>query len=153
YRGFHVFMRALPRVLQQRPNARVVIVGGDDVSYGRRPRQVPTWREQMLAEVGGRLDLSRLHFVGWLPYDQYLAVLQVSAVHVYLTYPFVLSWGLLEAMAAGCLVIGSRTTPVLEVVDGASNGLLVDFFDSDALARQICTALRHPDAGAAMRQE
>ena len=152
YRGFHVFMRALPKVLQERPDARVVIVGGDDVSYGRRARQAPTWREQMLGEVGSRLDLKRIHFVGWLPYEQYLAVLQVSAAHVYLTYPFVLSWSLLEAMSAGCLVIGSRTPPVEEVIDGVGNGYLVDFFDTDMLADRICSALEERQAAGDMRE-
>lgn len=151
YRGFHVFMRMLPRVLKQRPDARVVIVGGDEVSYGRRARQAPTWREQMLRELQGQIDLRRIHFVGWLPYEQYLAVLQVSAVHVYLTYPFVLSWSLLEAMSAGCLVIGSRTAPVEEVIDGSSNGYLVDFFDIEALAERICAVLADREATAQIR--
>lgn len=151
YRGFHVFMRALPQVLQRRPDARIVIVGGDDVSYGRRARQARNWREQMLGELRDRLDLRRIHFVGWLPYEQYLAVLQISAVHVYLTYPFVLSWSLLEAMSAECLVIGSRTPPVEEVIDDAENGYLVDFFDLDALAERICSALQDRDATAPIR--
>jgi glycosyltransferase involved in cell wall biosynthesis len=151
YRGFHVFMRALPQVLAECPKARIVIVGADGVSYGRPPPGGKSWREHMLAELGDRLDLSRVHFLGWLPYAQYLAVLQISSAHVYLTYPFVLSWGLLEAMAAGCLVIASRTAPVEEVVDG-TNGHLVDFFDGDALARQIASALRDPAAGTPMRE-
>jgi glycosyltransferase involved in cell wall biosynthesis len=153
YRGFHVFMRTLPKVLEACPRAHVVIVGGDGVSYGRLPAGGAGWREHMLAELGGRLDLSRVHFVGWLPYAQYLAVLQVSSAHVYLTYPFVLSWGLLEAMAAECLIIGSRTPPVEEVIDGASNGHLVDFFDIDALARQISSALQNPAANTAIRRQ
>src|SRR5260221_14294546 len=107
----------------------------------------------MLAELGGRLDLSRVHFVGWLPYAQYLAILQVSSAHIYLTYPFVLSWGLLEAMAAECLVIASRTPPVEEVIDGATNGLLFDFFDTEALARQISSALQNPAAATAIRRQ
>ena len=106
----------------------------------------------MLAELGNRLDMSRVHFVGWLPYEQYLAVLQISSAHVYLTYPFVLSWGLLEAMAAECLVIGSRTPPVEEVIDGTTNGYLVDFFDTEALAERICSALENPAASARMRR-
>src|SRR5260221_10412365 len=106
----------------------------------------------MLAEVGSRLDLDRVHFVGWLPYEQYLAVLQISSAHVYLTYPFVLSWGLLEAMAAECLVIGSRTPPVEEVADG-TNGCLVDFFDGDALAQQVCSVLQNPTATTAIRRQ
>lgn len=152
YRGFHVFMRTLPQVLEACPQAHVIIIGGDGVSYGRPPADGSNWREHMLAELSGRLDLSRVHFVGWLPYAQYLAVLQISSVHVYLTYPFVLSWGLLEAMAAECLVIGSRTPPVEEVIDGTENGYLVDFFDTDALARQIEAALRDPAASAEMRK-
>src|SRR5229473_2771709 len=152
YRGFHVFMRALPKVLEACPKAQIVIVGGDGISYGRPPVGGTGWRQHMLAELGGRLDLSRIHFVGWLPYAQYLAVLQVSSAHVYLTYPFVLSWGLLEAMAAGCLVIASRTTPVEEVIDG-TNGHLVEFFDTDALARQICSALRNRAAGKPLRDK
>lgn len=154
YRGFHVFMRALPKLLEACPRAQVVIVGGDDgVSYGRLPAGGTSWREHMLAELGGRLDLSRVHFVGWLPYAQYLAVLQVSSAHVYLTYPFVLSWGLLEAMAAECLIIGSRTPPVEEVIDGTSNGHLVDFFDTDALAEQIRFVLQNPAATGTMRRQ
>jgi glycosyltransferase involved in cell wall biosynthesis len=153
YRGFHVFMRALPKILEACPQAHVVIVGGDGVSYGRLPPDGTGWREHMLAELGGRLDLSRVHFVGWLPRTQYLAVLQISSAHVYLTYPFVLSWGLLEAMAAECLVIGSRTPPVEEVIDGTANGYLVDFFDTDALARQIRSVLQNQAATAAMRRQ
>jgi glycosyltransferase involved in cell wall biosynthesis len=152
YRGFHVFMRTLPKVLEACPEAHVVIVGGDGISYGRLPGDGTSWRQHMLAELGGRLDLSRVHFVGWLPYAQYLAVLQVSSAHVYLTYPFVLSWGLLEAMAAECPVIASRTPPVEEVIDG-TNGHLADFFDTDALAQQICSVLQDPAATAAIRRQ
>jgi glycosyltransferase involved in cell wall biosynthesis len=134
YRGFHVFMRALPRLLSLRPRARVLIVGGNAVSYGSKPAGGRTWRETLTAEVGAGIDATRVHFLDRLPYAAYLQVLQVSAVHAYLTYPFVLSWSLLEAMSAGCMVVGSRTAPVEEVISHGQNGWLTDFFDHQALA-------------------
>jgi glycosyltransferase involved in cell wall biosynthesis len=145
YRGFHTFMRTLPTLLERHPTARVLIVGGNEVSYGRRPEGAPTWRQKMLAELEGQLDLSRVHFLGRLNYPQYLAMLQISTVHVYLTYPFVLSWGLLEAMSAGCTVVASRTPPVEEVMRDGENGYLVDFFDRDALADRVSEALLQRD--------
>jgi glycosyltransferase involved in cell wall biosynthesis len=140
YRGFHVFMRALPAILKAVPRAHVVIVGGDDVSYSKRLPQGMTYRDAMLAEVGALLDRSRVHFLGRIPYAQYLRVLQISCVHVYLTYPFVLSWSMLEAMAAAGLVIGSRTAPVQEVIEDGVNGYLVDFFSHRELAEAVCRA-------------
>jgi glycosyltransferase involved in cell wall biosynthesis len=156
YRGFHVFMRALPEILRQRPHARCLIVGGDEVSYGSKPRQGGTWRDVMMAEVGARLPMDRVHFLGNLAYADYLRVIQVSACHVYLTYPFVLSWSCLEAMSAGRVVVASGTEPVREVLEDGVNGLLVDFFDTAALARQVVEVLaepgRHAELGARARQ-
>lgn len=143
YRGFHVFMRALPELLKVRPNAHVVIVGGSDVSYGRRPAK-GTYRQLYLAEVGDRIDFSRVHFVGKVSYAIFLKLLQVSTAHVYLTYPFVLSWSMMEAMAAGCLVVGSRTPPVEEVIAHEKNGLLVDFFSSQQLVESILRICEDP---------
>jgi glycosyltransferase involved in cell wall biosynthesis len=153
YRGFHTFMRMLPALQALRPNARVIVVGGDEVSYGRPPQDFAHYREQYTKELEGRVDFSRVFFTGKLPYAQYLKVLQVSAAHLYLTYPFVLSWSMLEAMAAGCLLVASRTAPVQEVIEDGRNGVLVDFFDADALARRVADVLAAPDGFAAMRTE
>ncbi len=133
YRGFHILMRALPELLRRRPKAEVVIVGGDDVSYGAAAGPGATWRQRLLAEVGDSLDMSRVHFLGRIPYASYLALLQVSRVHVYLTYPFVLSWSLLEAMSTGCAIVASDTSPVTEVIVDGDNGRLFPFFDKDRL--------------------
>ena len=132
YRGFHIFMRALERIQKSHPRCHSLIVGGDDVSYGKRPKDAPNWREQMLREV--TLDPERTHFLGRVPYAQYLRVLQVSAAHVYLTYPFVLSWSLIEAMGCGAPIVASDTAPVREVLRNGDNARLVNFFDVDAVA-------------------
>lgn len=152
YRGFTSFMRSLPRILDRRPNAQVIVVGGDDVSYGTRLPAGKTYKQEMLKELGDSLDLKRVHFVGKVPYPAFLTILQVSRVHVYLTYPFVLSWSMLEAMSAGCLVVGSKTPPVEEVIRHQENGLLVDFFDVDGIASTVVDALSDPGAYRAVRQ-
>lgn len=149
YRGFHSFMRALPRILAAHPTCQVVVVGGDEVSYGSRPKGAANWRSKLLAE--NPVDLQRVHFLGKVPYATYKRVLQVSAAHIYLTYPFVLSWSLLEAMASGCLVIGSDTVPVREVIEGGRNGLLVDFFDTERIAEKALAALAEPERFQALR--
>jgi len=145
YRGFHIFMRALAELLRRRPRAHVLIVGGDGFSYGNPPPYAGTYREMMLAELGSRLDRERIHFLGCVSYEAYLNVLQVSSVHVYLTYPFVLSWSFVEALAAGCLILGSATAPVLELLRDGENGLVVDFFSPRALCERIDEVLEQPD--------
>lgn len=144
YRGFHVFMRALPALLRQRSCCHVVIVGGDSVSYGAGPAAGGSWRELLLAELEGQLDLTRIHFVGRVPHDVLHRLFQVSACHVYLTYPFVLSWSLLEAMSCGTFVVASATPPVQEVIRDGVNGCLVDFFDQEALVASMLERLAHP---------
>jgi glycosyltransferase involved in cell wall biosynthesis len=141
YRGFHVLMRALPELMRRRPKAQIVLVGGDIPSYGRRPGDAANWRVKMLSEVAGKIDLERLHFVGKIPYAAYMGLLQVSRAHIYLTYPFVLSWSMLEAMSIGVPVIASNTPPVTEIIRHQENGMLFDFFDQQALVEAVCSVL------------
>jgi len=151
YRGYHKFMRALPLILSRRPSAVALIVGGADVSYGRPPPSGTTWQRQFLDEVADHVDVSRIFFLGRLPYVGFLKVLQLSACHVYLTYPFVLSWSCVEALAAGCAVVGSDTAPVKEVIEDGVNGVLVDFHDTLALAERVADVLANPGRYATMR--
>lgn len=152
YRGFHIFMRALPEILRRRPKARVLIVGGDEISYGAPSPDGRSYRAVMMEEVGEQLDMDRVHFLGQLSYELYLNVLRVSSAHVYLTYPFVLSWSFLEAMAAGCAMIGSATPPVMEVLRDGDNGRLVDFFDTKGIADRVDEVIEDPVRTQAMRE-
>lgn len=151
YRGYHTFTRSLPHLQALRPQARVVIVGGDGASYGAPAPKGTTWKQHFLAEVASQIDLQRVHFVGKLPHELLTQLMQVSAAHVYLTYPFVLSWSLLEAMSVGCVIVGSNTAPLQEVITHGHNGFLTDFFDPQALARQAAYALDRRHDMAAMR--
>lgn len=141
YRGYHIFMRALPELLALRPNAHVIIVGGSGASYGAAAPAGTTWRKIYHDEVANRIDHRRVHFVGKLPHATLTQLMQVSTVHAYLTYPFVLSWSLMEAMSIGCLIVASDTAPVQEHIHHGENGLLVNFFDPQALANTIAQAI------------
>jgi glycosyltransferase involved in cell wall biosynthesis len=152
YRGYHILMRALPRILKERPKARALIIGGDGLSYGLRAPGGKSWRDVFLDEVKDRLDMSRVHFVGWIPHSSFIKAMQVSSVHVYFTFPFFLSWSMVEAMACGGLVIGSDTSPVREVVRHGANGLLSNFFNSEALAEKVIDALASPERYRSMRE-
>lgn len=143
-RGFDVFMRALPAVLAAQPQLRVLIVGGDEAGYGGGHHPTPL-RYRMLEELEGQLDLERVHFLGRIPYNQLLAVMQASWVHVYLSYPYVLSWSLLEAMACGCAIVGSRGMPVEEVITHGVDGLLISHDQPDELADRILRLLAKPE--------
>ncbi|MEH1853216.1 MAG: glycosyltransferase family 4 protein [Nostoc sp.] len=142
YRGFPQFMETVALLQQRRPKCHVVVVGEDRVAYGKNLPDGKTYKQLMLEKLS--LDLSRLHFTDRLPYNEYLQVLQASSAHVYLTRPFVLSWSMLEVMAAGCLLVASKTSPVLEVVQDGVNGLLVDFFSPDNIANRVEEALNNP---------
>ena len=141
YRGYHSFMRALPQLMALRSKAQIVVVGGSGVSYGAAPPAGATWKDVFYQEVASQIDQKRLHFVGKVSHEVLTQLMQVSAVHVYLTYPFVLSWSLMEAMSIGCLIVGSRTGPVEEVVRHGETGLLVDFFNPFEIANAVADAL------------
>ncbi|MYM35555.1 glycosyltransferase [Duganella sp. FT94W] len=148
YRGYHVFMRALPELLRRRPSARVLLCGGDDVSYGARPPAGKKWKDIFFDEVKDRIapaDWRRVHFLGHLPYEHFIPLLQLSTVHVYLTYPFVLSWSLLEAMSVGCAIVASDTQPLREAIRHGDTGRLVGFFDHGMLVEEVCGLLDQPD--------
>jgi glycosyltransferase involved in cell wall biosynthesis len=146
-RGYHQFMRLLPILMRRRPRARVVIIGGDAASYGWAPRGI-SWKQHLLNELGDALDLSRVHFLGRVPYPVFRSALQVSSVHLYLSYPFVLSWSLLEAMALGAPIVAADTAPVREVIENGKTGLLRDFFDRDSLVDAVVDLLEQPTTAA-----
>ena len=155
YRGYHVFMRALPALLRERRRARILIVGADGVSYGAKPPAGKTWKQIFIEEVKDQIpaaDWERVHFLGTLPYGDFVRLLQVSRLHIYLTYPFVLSWSLLECMSVGGTILASDTAPVREVIREGETGALVDFFDGAALVARASALLDDPEEAARLGQ-
>ena len=147
YRGFHIFMRSLPDLLRRKPNANIFVVGGASVSYGQAAPKGQSWKEIFINEVRSSVpdeDWSRVYFLGQIPYEYFINLLQISSVHVYFTYPFVLSWSLLEAMSIACPIVASNTKPLLEVIKHNYNGRLIDFFDVSGLTEEIIYLLDNP---------
>ncbi len=152
-RGFHIFMRALPEFMARRPDAEVVLIGTDSPGgYGGKLEGGMSWRTKMLAEVGDRLDPARIHFTGPLSHADMISALSLSWGHVYYTYPFVLSWSLVEAMACECLILGSDTAPVRDAITPGVNGILNDFFDVGALTEAMVQACETPERFADLRK-
>lgn len=152
-RGIHVFLRSLPTLFDQNADARAILIGNPtSAGYGASTGDQRTWAQRFMDELGDRLDRSRVHFLGRVPHDRMLNALQVSAAHVYWTYPFVLSWSLLEAMASGCAVFASDTAPVRDVVQDGVNGRLLPFFEPQTLGEALAEACRDGDRYAPMRQ-
>lgn len=147
HRGFHRFMRALPHVQRQHADTHALIMGdADGPGYGQRPAELPTWKDSLLGELKGTLDLSRVHFLGKVSRDVYVDALSISDAHVYFTYPFTLSWSLVEAMSLECVVIASDAPPVTEVIAANENGILVGFFDQGGLVSAITRVCSDPSA-------
>ena len=154
-RGFDVFMRSLPFILKSHPSVRILIVGDNDTGYGGESGDIPI-KQRMLLELGSHLDNERIHFLGRIPYQHLISLLQLSWVHVYLTYPFVLGWSLLEAMSCGCPIVASTDMPVSEVIDHGVEGLLVPINSPESIAHSVLHLLRNPqlasDLGKRARQ-
>jgi len=144
-RGFHIFMRALPKILKARPKARVIIIGGDETSYGRRSSHPGGFRGEMEAEVGHLLDWDRVHFVGRVPYSSYCQIVQLSRCHIALTMPFVMSWSLLESMAMQATIVSSDVAPVREAITHGKTGLLVPERDPQELAKALNVMITEPN--------
>ncbi|KOR34274.1 MULTISPECIES: glycosyltransferase family 4 protein [Planktothricoides] len=151
YRGFPEFIESVAYIQERRPNCHIVVVASERVCYGKPLPDGMTYKEYMLKKVP--LDLSRIHFVGSLPYGLYLKVIQASDVHIYLTRPFVLSWSMIESMSTGCLVLGSDTPPVAEVIQDGENGLLADFFSPKQIADRVDEVFAHPTRMAEIRKK
>lgn len=153
YRGYHIFMRCLPEIIKKHPDAYILIIGGNEVSYGASPKN-GSYKDLYFNEIKNKIpENHKIKFLGRVPYEILLNIFGISSVHVYLTYPFVLSWSMLEAMSMEALILGSKTPPVEEVIINNKNGLLVDFFDHEEMSQKIISILNNPKEYEKIRKE
>lgn len=144
YRGYHIFMESLPGILKDNPEAHVIIVGDETRhGYGAPHPDGIRYKDYYFSKIKDKIDIDRVFFVSRVSYDIFIKIIQISTAHVYLTYPFVLSWSMLEAMSCGALIIGSNTGPVTEVIKHNKNGLIVDFFSKDEIIETVSKVLKN----------
>ena len=124
-------------------DVHTLVIGADRNAYGPKRKDGKTYKQAAIEE--NELDLSRIHFVGRKPLDFLRDALRVSAAHVYLTVPFVLSWSMMEAMSTCALIVASDTPPVREMIEHGRNGLLVPFHEPAALADTLAKTLANPN--------
>lgn len=143
-RGFDIFMEASRQIAEQYPDVLFVVVGKDTVHYGSDLRyfKEATYREHLLAS--GRYDLSKYLFTGFVPEETLAEILSISDLHIYLTEPFIASWSMVDAMSCGVVLLASDQRCVREYIEPGKNGLLVEFFDVEGLAKQAVEVLRDP---------
>ena len=152
YRGYHSFIRSIPGILKEHPDAKIFIIGGDQKGYGAEPEEGTTHRENFFNEIKDKVDISNIYFLGLIDYEAIRACYQIASLHVYLTYPFVLSWSMLESMSCEGLIVGSDTGPVSEIITHKKNGLLVDFFNYEEISSSINSILDDPQKYLSIRK-
>lgn len=145
-RGFDRFMELANRLLRARSDVVCLVIGGTPVE---RSLDLEFYQRDYRAHVLGSAppsDPERLWFLNSVPQTVVAEVLGISDLHVYPSRPYVLSRSLVEAMAAGCVVLAADTAPVREVVSHERTGLLVRAEDLDAWERQASVVLDAPAA-------
>ncbi|MCX8501143.1 MAG: glycosyltransferase [Alphaproteobacteria bacterium] len=148
-KGVDYLLQAFAQSRGQFPNLELVIAGSGELeaSLRNRAREIST---------------ERIRFVGWQSPDQLLSWRRGAAAIV---IPSVTSRSgdaegmpnvVLEAMAQGCAVIGSRHAGITEAINHGRSGLLVAERDVEGLAEAIAQLVSQPHLarrlGAAARQ-
>lgn len=148
-RGFDIFMEVAHRVSQKSKDVHFVIAGNPKTHYGSEMIGIndPTFKEYVLKKQP--YDLNRFHFLDWISESALVDLFCLSNCHFYWTVPFTLSWSLFQAMATGCLIVGSDSAPVRDAIVNGINGLLVSPYDqvmlTDSILATLSSSKKHID--------
>ncbi len=141
-RGFAEFMRAAAFAQKQLLNLHVVVAGDDRIAYSYRSKHKSgSWKQQLLEELQGQLDLTRLHFPGLINYGELLQLFQRSDLHCYFTRPYVVSWGLYQVAACGSPLLVNYFPGVEDVFQELQRVTFVDLDDQAELNQHLICAL------------
>ena len=144
-RGFDIFMRSAKLIYEQYPDVQFIVMGTDRIAYGGDESYTggKSFKEYVLSK--DKYDLDKIRFVGRVSPTDLAQILASSDLHMYLTVPFVLSWSMMDAMSCGAVVLGSATSPVMEMIKDGENGFTADFFKPEEFAEKAVRVLRNPD--------
>jgi glycosyltransferase involved in cell wall biosynthesis len=145
-RGFDRFLALSDRLLRARPNVVCVVLGNPVVQRGLDVQFFNQDYRAHLFSLRKPADPGRVWFFDQARPSLVAEALAVSDLHVYPGRPYPLSRSLLEALAAGCVVLAADTEPVREVLTHEQTGLLLDPADADAWERQALAVLDDPAA-------
>ncbi len=143
-RGFDRFIALANRMLRARSDVLCVVIGSPVVSRGL---DVEFFNKDYRAHVLSQTPLhdpERVWFLDMVPASVTAQALIASDLHVYPGRPYPVSRSLLEAMAAGCVVLAADTEPVREIVQPGQTGLLAPQADTQAWERQALAVLEDP---------
>jgi glycosyltransferase involved in cell wall biosynthesis len=145
-RGFDRFVDLANRLLRARSDVVCAVVGDAMVQRGL---DVQFFNQDYRADVLARTplyDAERVWFLGPVTPVVVAEVLSASDLHVYPGRAYSAARSLVEALAAGCVVLAWDTEPVREILTHKRTGLLVAADDADGQLRQTLAVLDDPAA-------
>ena len=111
-RGLRQALKAWPLILEREPSARLILVGEtSDAGYGVESPQGDSHLADALSPLSSH-SLERVHVLGTIDHADMLDLLRCGACHLALSYPYTLSWSVVEAMACSAPLVSNIDSPV-----------------------------------------
>lgn len=146
YEGLNILLDALPKMLTQNPDVRVLLVGGGP-------------QEEALKAQAAQLNITdKVIFIGRVPHDQVQRYYNLIDILVYprlkirLT-DLVTPLKPLEAMAQGRLLAASDVGGHRELIQDGKTGILFKADDATSLANSVLTLLNSPNKWESLRHQ